>query len=240
VFAAAREFCRFEPALARQRTIDPAMNEAFAVALQERLAAGLTALGLAIDSRTQELLLEYLALLAKWNRAYNLTAVRDPHAMVSRHLLDSLAILPWVGHGPLLDLGSGAGLPGIPLAIARPGLRITMLDANAKKARFLRQAVAELGLRGVEVVQGRAEAFQPAQPYLTIVSRAFAALPEMVACSRHLLAQGGSWLAMKGRVPREEIAQLGLAYRTEIHPLEVPQEPGERHLLVIRVAPVEG
>jgi len=136
-----------------------------ATTLLSSLQDGVHALGLALAPAAQEKLIAYIELLAKWNQAYNLTAVRDPEQMIARHLLDSLAILPWVRGPRVLDIGSGAGLPGIPLALARPELQFVLLDSNAKKTRFITQALAELGLENVEVVHSRVEKYQPAVPF---------------------------------------------------------------------------
>ena len=200
---------------------------------QEQLDAGLEAMGIGLPPSRRRLLLDYLSLLFKWNRAFNLTAVRDPNVAVSRQLLDSLSILPLVQGERLLDLGSGAGLPGLPLALARPDWKVTVLDSNAKKARFLRQAKLELGLKNVEVVQARVERYQREPGFDTITSRAFATLAELVTLSRHLLAPGGLWLAMKGRLPQGELAALPLDLSTEVVPLRVPGEKGQRHAVLL-------
>ncbi len=199
----------------------------------EELQSGLTAMGLELAPERQAILIDYLALLAKWNRAYNLTAVRDPRQAVARQLLDALSILPLIQGPRLLDLGTGPGLPGLPLAVARPDLEVALLDSNAKKTRFLNQARLSLGLENIEVERARAEAYRPESPFDTITSRAFAALPEMVAVSRHLLAPGGRWVAMKGRRPDDELAALPADLHARVVPLEVPGEPGARHAVVI-------
>ena len=202
----------------------------------EQLEQGLAGMGISATPGQQRLLLDYLALLEKWNRAFNLTAVRDPRKMVSRQLLDSLSILHLLEGERILDVGSGAGLPGIPLSILEPGRSFTLLDANSKKTRFLRQAKLELGLDNVEIEQARVEGFHPSRPFHVIASRAFASLPDMLALTRHLLAPGGCWLAMKGVVPQAEIESLGEGYRTEIQPLKVSGESGQRHGILIRPA----
>jgi 16S rRNA (guanine527-N7)-methyltransferase len=179
--------------------------------LRALLDAGLAAMGgesAALDAASRDTLVEYIGLLTRWNRAFNLTAVRDPRAMVPRHLLDSLAVLPWVTRGPVLDLGTGAGLPGIPLAVVRPGLAFTLLDSNGKKTRFVRQAVLELGLANVEVVQSRLEAYRPPHKFATIVARALAALPQLIAGARPLAGADGRLLALKGVLSGDERAAL--------------------------------
>lgn len=201
------------------------------------LRRGLAALGLALPDDRVERLLGYVALLARWNAAYNLTAVRDPAEMVPRHLLDSLAILPWVRRPRVLDVGTGPGLPGIPLAIADPRLHVTLLDANGKKVRFCRQAVMELGLDDVEVVQARVEAYRPAEGFATITARAVADLPSLVAAVRHLLAADTTLLAMKGALPEAEIVALrDEGFSAASHRLQVPGTAAERHLVEIRAA----
>ncbi len=198
-----------------------------------QLAAGLEAMGVTLAPERQQLLLDYLALLFRWNRAFNLTAVRDPDVAVSRQLLDSLSILPLVQGERVLDVGSGAGLPGLPLAMARPQWQVTLLDSNAKKVRFLRQVKLELGLENVEVAQARAETYHPGASFETITSRAFAPLAQMVAVTRHLLAPGGRWLAMKGRVPEDELNELPPELVAEVVPLRVPGEKGQRHAVIV-------
>jgi 16S rRNA (guanine527-N7)-methyltransferase len=203
-----------------------------------RLERGLATLGTALPRERQESLLAYLALLYKWNRAYNLTAIEEDRAVES-HLLDSLAILPFVPAGALLDVGSGGGLPGIVLAIVRPETPVTLLDGNSKKASFLRQAAIELKLANLAVHGGRVEQYHPGSGFAAILSRAFAELADFVALSKHLLAEGGVWLAMKGVLPQEEIARLPDDARVDaVHPLAVPGVDGKRHLVVMR--PVAG
>lgn len=198
-----------------------------------QLASGLAALGLNLPAAAQAKLLAYRDLLLKWNRTYNLTALRDPEQAISHHLLDSLAILPWVQAGSLLDVGSGGGLPGIPLAIARPDLRVTMVDAVQKKATFLQQAAIELELPNVRAVHARVEAL-PGQ-YGQITSRAFSDLAEFTRLTRHLLAPGGRWLAMKGVQPQDEIAALPKDIEIEaVEPLSVPGLDAERHLIILK------
>lgn len=181
----------------------------------------------------------YLSLLERWNRAYNLTAVRDPEAMVIRHVLDSLSILPWLRGPRVLDVGSGAGLPGIPLAIARPEHEFYLLDSNGKRTRFLIQAVAELRLGNVEVVRGRVEDYRPETPFDSVVSRAFATLVDLVADAGRLCAPEGRLLAMKGVFPDDELARLPPSYRVVgVYPLRVPSLDAERHLVHLAPAPL--
>ena len=179
-------------------------------------------------------LLDYLALLERWNQAYNLTAIRDPREMVGKHLLDSLAMHSYVGAGPLADLGSGPGLPGIPLAIALPALSVVLVESNGKKARFLREAVRSLGLGNARVVESRAEAVAEPGAYQAITARALDRLAGIVAVGGHLLAPGGRLLALKGARPDEEIAELPPGWTaTEVHRLTVPGLTAERHLVVV-------
>ena len=204
----------------------------------EELAHGIQTLGLDIDAATQQRLLDYLALLAKWNKAYNLTAVRDVDEMVSRHLLDSLSIVPpfeAAGGDRWLDVGSGGGMPGIPLAILFPGKSLTLLDSNGKKTRFLTQVKLELKLDNLQVIHSRVEAFQPEQPFDGIVSRAFSSLEDFTNWTRHLGDTRTNWLAMKGVHPSDELAALPEDFRVEAeHALAVPGCQGQRHLLILR------
>ncbi|GBG13763.1 16S rRNA (guanine527-N7)-methyltransferase [Novimethylophilus kurashikiensis] len=199
---------------------------------EQLLGDGLSALGLALSRETQEKLLEYLALISKWNKVHNLTAVRDPEEMVGLHLLDSLAVLPHLKCSTLLDVGSGAGLPGIPLALARPDLKVTILDSSHKKTTFQRQAKAELGISNLEVVCSRVEQFKPAQQFDCVISRAFSDIAEFLKLTAHLVEPDGHWLAMKGVYPYEELAQAGLE-NVEVVPLSVPGVEAHRHLVRI-------
>ncbi|MFZ5607564.1 MAG: 16S rRNA (guanine(527)-N(7))-methyltransferase RsmG [Pseudomonadota bacterium] len=202
-------------------------------ALRPELEAGLAQLSQ--DPALAAPLLDYLALLARWNATYNLTAIRDVREMLAKHLLDSLAMQPFVRDLPTLaDLGTGPGLPGIPLAIATPGLRVALVESNGKKARFLREAVRQLKLGNVQVAESRIEAFRPAAPFAAITARALATLPQILALGGHLLAPAGRLLAMKGVVPADEIAALPPGWQVAaIHPLQVPGLAAERHLLEI-------
>ncbi|TDR47446.1 16S rRNA m(7)G-527 methyltransferase [Tahibacter aquaticus] len=203
--------------------------------LLHRLDEGLAALGLDLPDSVRGRLIDYVELLARWNSAYNLTAVRDPGEMVARHLLDSLAIAAHVSGASLADLGTGAGLPGIPLALLQPERQFTLVDSNGKKARFLREAVRSLKLANVRVFEGRVQDV-PGQ-FDCITARAFATLADMLNWAGGLLADGGSWLAMKGKLQDEEIAALPAGFRIEqTLALAVPRTVGERHLIVIRKA----
>lgn len=202
--------------------------------LARQLAQGVTQLGLALPEHAQQRLLDYLALLQKWNKAYSLTAVREAPRMVSQHLLDSLAVVPHVGAAAILDVGSGAGLPGIPLALALPDSRMTLLDSNHKKAAFLRQAQIELKLGNVEVVCERVETWRPDRPYEIVISRAFSDLAEFVRLAGRHVAPGGRLAAMKGIYPHEEIAQLPQGWRLQqAVELTVPVLRAQRHLLLL-------
>ncbi len=203
------------------------------MSLANSLDTGLAAMGLDMPAGERAALLEYLALLGKWNKTYNLTAINAPERMLTHHILDSLALTPHVGAGPLLDVGSGAGFPGIPLAIARPDLRVTLMDASEKKCGFMRQAAIELKLANVTVVHARVESYQTPQKFNQIVSRAFSELVEFVRVSAHLLAPGGNWLAMKGVHPLEEIARLNTARVVRAVPLKVPGLDAERSLIIM-------
>lgn len=200
---------------------------------QNVLAAGLADLGLNVPDSAQQQLLAFRDLLLKWNKTYNLTALRDPAQAISHHLLDSLAILPQLDGGNLLDVGSGGGLPGIPLAIARPELQVCMVDTVQKKTTFLQQAVIELGLKNVTVNHARVEEMQG--QYAQITSRAFAELGLFVSLTRHLLAPNGRWLAMKGIRPDDELKGLPADIVVEaIIPLTVPGLGAERHLIILK------
>ncbi len=200
----------------------------------DQLKRGLIALGLTLAPDTQERLLDYIALIEKWNRVYNLTAIREPEKMVSHHLLDSLAVAPHLHAKRLLDVGSGAGLPGIPLALANPDMQVTLLDSNHKKAAFLNQAVMELKLKNAEVCAERVESWQTESRFDVIISRAFSDMGEFVRITRHLLAPGGLFAAMKGLHPYEEIEKLPPGFNVrQILPLAVPGLDGARHLVLI-------
>ncbi|HJT98980.1 MAG TPA: 16S rRNA (guanine(527)-N(7))-methyltransferase RsmG [Rhodanobacteraceae bacterium] len=201
--------------------------------LRQRLRTGLSTLRLVLDEAAIERLLDYVDLLLQWNKAYNLTAVREPGEIVTRHLLDSLAILPYASGATLADLGSGAGLPGIPLAIADPARETVLVDSNGKKARFLREAVRRLALANVRVAESRVEDVDGT--FDCITARAFASLAEMLGWGGRLLARNGRWLALKGRFPDDEIAAVPAGFEVErVAALEVPGLDAERHLVILR------
>ncbi len=233
--------------------------------LRQRLDAGLAAMGLELSEAQRETLIAYVGLLSKWNRAYNLTAVRDPREMMVRHILDSLAVAPYVGGHPgaehggaasggsvsynasgttgphgdplrIIDVGTGPGLPGIPLAVFCPECEFFLLDTNGKKTRFLIQAKAELGLGNVTVVHSRVEAYRPDVPFDVVIARAFASLSEIVSGCRHLLAPRGRILAMKGTLPEAELAAMPADVSAQAARLTVPGlEHEKRHVIAIRV-----
>lgn len=211
--------------------------------LQAKLAAGLEEMGLQLTQQQQQKLLEYVALIYKWNQVHNLTAVRDPLEMVTLHILDSLSLLPFL-NGPfvdgkrLLDVGAGAGLPSIPLAICLPELQVTAIDAVQKKVSFMRQAKAQLGLNNFQVIHGRIEqqkvpSKDMPEKFELITSRAFSEIGLFVKLTKHLLAEGGQWLAMKGVIPQHEFEKSGIQ-PTEIKVLKVAGLDAERHLIVLK------
>lgn len=191
-----------------------------------------------LDEDQQQLLLAYLGLLERWNRTYNLTAVRKPGEMVHRHILDSLSVLPWCTEGHLLDAGTGAGLPGIPLAIANPGLEVTLVDSVGKKVRFMNHVKRELGLSNIQPVQARLEGFAADSPLDAVISRAFSNLGAFATAARHLAGSSTRLLAMKGRSPEEEIKELPdwVCVRS-VEKLSVPGLHENRHLVIMTVNP---
>jgi len=203
--------------------------------LTAALANGIQALQLELSDAQVGQLMDYLSLLNKWNAVYNLTAVRNPSQMVTQHLLDSLAVVPaFAGAANILDVGAGGGLPGMVLAIARPDMRVSMIDTVHKKTAFLTQAKAELGLSNVTVHTARVEQLQVQQPFDVITSRAFAELKDFITWSQHLLQRGGRFIALKGVMPQDEIARLPAGWKvTQVQPLKVPSLDAERHLVFI-------
>jgi 16S rRNA (guanine527-N7)-methyltransferase len=206
--------------------------------IEAQLSDGLVQMGIGLDATQQDRLLAYLRLIEKWNRVHNLTAVREPERMVVHHLLDSLSVLPYIAQAAsLLDVGTGAGLPGIPLAIARPDMEVTLLDASHKKATFLRHVKSQLGLHNVHVVCERVEKWSPAALFDIVVSRAFAELVDFVLQAKHLAAPGGTLVAMKGVHPFEEIAKLPATHRVQdVVALRVPTLDAQRHLVLLKAA----
>lgn len=205
------------------------------MSLAQALGDGLQALRLPLPDAARSRLLDYLALVDKWNRVYNLTAVRERDRMLAHHVLDSLAVAPHLAGSALLDVGSGAGLPGIPLAVARPELAVTLLEASHKKAAFLRQAAIELGLDNVDVVNARVETWDAPRRYDVVISRAFSDLAEFAGLAGRHCSEGGVLAAMKGVHPYEELAQLPLPYRASaVIALEVPGLDAERHLVLVQ------
>jgi len=204
------------------------------VSLAAQLAQGIAALGLRVPAATQRKLLDYLALMEKWNRVHNLTAVRERSKMVSNHLLDCLAVAPYLVARTVLDVGSGAGLPGIPLALMWPQAFVTLLDSNHKKAAFLRQAMIELGLKNTEVVCERVETWQPQRQFELVISRAVSDVPEFLNLAGRLCAADGTVAAMKGLYPHEELAQLPGEFKLRrVVSLKVPGLRAERHLVLL-------
>ena len=203
-------------------------------ALESELECGLTFLKIQVNQIVTKQLLDYLALLEKWNKVHNLTAIRDQHQMVSTHLLDSLTVLPHLPEGPLLDVGTGAGLPGIPLAMVRQDLAVTLLDNSQKRVAFLRQAIADFHLSNVQAVCHKVETWFPQMRFNCIISRAYAEIARFIESSQHLLAEDGVFAAMKGRYPDDEIKAIppGFGVRTTIE-LAVPGLEAERHLILI-------
>ena len=201
----------------------------------EELSTGARLLGVNLTETQHQQLLGYLALLIKWNKAYNLTAVRNPDEMVSRHLLDSLSVMSFIENGRWLDVGSGGGMPGIPLAILFPERRFTLLDSNGKKTRFLTQVKLELKLANLEVIHSRVEEFRPQVPFSGICSRAFSSLQDFTDWTRHLGNGDTHWLAMKGVQPDDELQALPADFRLQsCDVLKVPGCQGQRHLLILR------
>jgi len=198
------------------------------------LEAGMQQMEVEYSSEQRDMLLAYLQLLMTWNRAYNLTAIRDPGEMIKLHLLDSLAVLPHLSGKRLIDVGTGAGLPGIPLAIMCPERDFTLLDSNGKKTRFLFQARCDLGLSNLKEINSRVESHRPEVPYDAVLSRAFTSVADMVNKCSHLLSPEGLFLAMKGKFPQSELSEVGKDYKVNAsHTLQVPGVDGERHLIVI-------
>ena len=200
----------------------------------DKLAQGVAELGLRLAPDIERKLLDYVALIAKWNRVHNLTAVRAKSQMVSAHLLDCLAVAPYLDANTILDVGSGAGLPGIPLALMWPHVSVALMDSNHKKAAFLRQAIIELGLKNATVIGERVENWQPPHLYDLVISRAFSDLPEFLRIAGRMCAENGTVATMKGVYPHEELAQLPPDFKLRrVERLSIPGLPPERHLLLL-------
>lgn len=208
--------------------------------VEEKLAEGLRALSLLFDKGQRKKTVDLIALMHKWNRYFNLTAIREPHAMVAGHVLDSLSVLPYLQGERILDIGSGAGIPGIPLAIALPEKKFTLVDSNGKKTRFMLQAVTDLGLQNIEVVKARVEDYCPGQGFDTVISRAFGNLAQMCKYAAHCCAAQGVMLVMKGQYPEYELTDL--PQEAEIIWVQRLCVPGlenvERHLVCFRLKQV--
>lgn len=202
--------------------------------VQQRLHDGLAALGVAADAPLIAALVRYLQLLREWNRAYNLTRITEPDDMVVRHILDSAAAAPFLAGATVLDAGTGAGLPGLPLALLQPSRGFTLVDSVGKKIRFLQQVLLELRPRNVALAQARLEQWQPGEAFDTVICRAFSSLAEFAAvCGRHVAPQG-RLVAMKGRRPDEEVARLPAPWRVAcLERVEVPGLDAERHIVVM-------
>jgi len=203
--------------------------------LDSALKEGIAAQGLQVEDQARAAMLQYLGLLQRWNKAYNLTSIKDPVQMLSYHLLDSLSIGPHLQGQSFIDVGTGAGLPGIPLAVTHPDKNFSLLDSNGKKIRFLFQIKTALKLSNVKEMQGRVDEYKPEQRYDGVISRAFASLSDMIDGSEHLLVPGGRFYAMKGRYPDKELSALPKGYKVEqAIELEVPTLDQQRHLIIIK------
>lgn len=205
------------------------------MSLEAQIASGLAAMAVALDDAARARVLAHLELIGRWNRVHNLTAVREPEQMVALHVLDSLSLLPHLGSARrIIDVGTGPGFPGIPMAIARPDVHVTLLDSSHKKCAFLEQARGELRLANVTVLCDRVESHRPETGYDLVVSRAFAELSDFVTQARHLVAPGGRFIAMKGVYPFDEIARVPESHRVaSVLELEVPTLQAKRHLVFL-------
>ncbi|MES2562367.1 MAG: 16S rRNA (guanine(527)-N(7))-methyltransferase RsmG [Pseudomonadota bacterium] len=203
--------------------------------LKAELAQGLQVMGITTTCEIRSKLLAYLALIQKWNRVYNLTSVRDPAGMLTHHVLDSVAVAPHVHGSTVLDVGSGAGLPGIPIALVLPQMQVTLLDSNQKKSTFQQQAVIELGLNNVEVVNARTQSWDTRRVFDTLLSRAYAEIADFVAAAARLCAPGGVLAAMKGAYPTAELERIPAGYAVEqVIPLAIPGLAAARHLVMVK------
>ena len=202
--------------------------------LRSRLSRGLESLEIPSDSQQQDKLLAFIHLLGKWNRVYNLTAINEPSKIVTHHILDSLSIVPFINGHRILDIGAGAGLPGIPLAIMLTGIEFTLIDSNSKKSRFMQQAMAELDMKNVTVEQVRVEQYNPGNLFDTVISRAFASLEKIAKLSAPLCVDDGLILAMKGVYPEQEIESISKSFEIKaVHKIQVPGIDAERNVILI-------
>ncbi len=199
------------------------------------LIEGIATLDQAVDPEQVSTLLRLLDELERWNRKFNLTAIRDREAMLTLHLLDSLAVRPWLRGGSVLDIGTGAGFPGLPLAITEPARRFVLLDSNNKKIQFVRHAAITLGLENVTAARARAEDYAPGERFDTVIARAVAELATLVSLAGHHVGEGGMFVALKGRYPAEELDDLPDPWEARVHALSVPGlDAGSRHLVQLR------
>ena len=203
---------------------------------QQELELGIKTLGLNCSTHQVEQLIAYLEMLQRWNKAYNLTAIREPIQMVRLHLLDSLAVHPFIKDAKdIIDVGTGPGLPGIPLAILNPDINFTLLDSNGKKTRFLFQAINDLSLANAREINQRVEKYQPEQFFDIVLSRAFSSISDMLTQCSHLVSNSGCFLAMKGKKPDSELSQIAKDYKVvDLSQINVPQVDSERHLIKIK------
>jgi 16S rRNA (guanine527-N7)-methyltransferase len=207
------------------------------MSLATPIADGLAAMAIDSPDAARDRLERHLELIAKWNRVHNLTAVRETEQMVILHLLDSLSVLPHLGSArTVLDVGTGPGLPGIPIAIARPGITVTLLDSSHKKCAFLQQAKTELGLDNAQIVCDRVENWRPAGKFDAVVSRAFSDLADFVVQAQHLVAPGGRLIEMKGVYPFDEIARVPPTHKVAVVELQIPRLDAKRHLVFVEAA----
>jgi 16S rRNA (guanine527-N7)-methyltransferase len=204
------------------------------VSVEKRLSQGLEQLAVSNPEEIKQKLIAFIALLNKWNRVYNLTAIRDPEKMVTHHVLDSLAVAPFIQGADVLDVGSGAGLPGVPLAIVSPARQFVLIDSNAKKTRFIQQAKVELGLNNVVVETTRAERYHPTHLFDTVISRAFSSISQFILTAAALCKPGGVIIAMKGEYPTAELQDIPNGYSIKaILAVEVPLLVAQRHIVCI-------
>jgi 16S rRNA (guanine527-N7)-methyltransferase len=206
--------------------------------LLEMLHQGLIEMGHPLDHRTESQLIRYISLIVQWNRVYNLTSIRDSDTMITRHLLDSLSILPYIEGNTILDVGTGAGLPGIPLAIAMPNCQFVLLDSNQKKIKFLQQICYQMRLRNVRIMHKRVEEYHTDPLFDSVISRAFNTLRDFVNLSQHLVKPGGQFLAMKGVYPLTELQEVTAPFKLiEVYPLKIPKLDAERHVVCLSYEP---